>query len=253
VTLTAAGAVALEYSERIVALSAELKARMKELGGSIGGPLLIGASPTLADFLLPRVIADFKARFPAIVPRLSVANSANVQNLILERAVDIGFIEGKSHESSLMTDVLCEDELQLICLPSHPLAQLESVSPDLLTYHHFVSREAGSGTREAIDQYVQDAGLSPGMLQVVMEAGSMEAIKNLVVAGMGFSIVSTTSVEKEVRLGMLAKRPLEPKLTRHLSAIYPRERMHSRLIVSFLTYVRERLLADREEPCSRRT
>jgi DNA-binding transcriptional LysR family regulator len=63
VTLTAAGAIALEYSEGIVALSAELKTRMKELGGAIGGPLLVGASTTLADFLLPQIIADFKAPF----------------------------------------------------------------------------------------------------------------------------------------------------------------------------------------------
>ena len=214
---------------------------MKELSGSIGGPLLVGASATLADFLLPRVIADFKTRFPAIVPRLSVANSAHVQTLILERAIDIGFIEGKSHEPALVTDIICEDELQVVCPPSHPLAKLDAVSPDLLTYYHFISREAGSGTRDAIDQYVQDAGLSPGMLQVVMEAGSMEAIKSLMVAGMGFSIMSTISVEKEIRLGTLARRPLDPSLNRHLSAIYPRERMHSRLITSFLTFARERL------------
>jgi DNA-binding transcriptional LysR family regulator len=254
VTLTAAGAVALEYSERIVTLSAELKARMKELGGSIGGPLLLGASATLGDFLLPQVIAEFKARFPAIVPRLCVANSANVQNLILERAVDIGFIEGRTHEPALVTDVICDDELQVICPPSHSLAKLESVTPELLTYHHFVSREAGSGTREIIDQYLQEAGLSPGMLQVVMEAGSTEAIKSLMVAGMGFSIMSTISVEKEVSLGMLAKRPLVPALKRQLSAIYPRERMHSRLITSFLAFARERLLTKRTgDPCSRKS
>jgi len=241
VTLTAAGAVALEYSERIVGLSAELKTRMKDLGGSIGGPLVVGASGTLADFLLPQVIADFKTRFPAIVPRLCVANSTNVQILLLERSVDIGFIEGKSHEPALVTDVICEDELQVICPPSHPLAKLDAVTPDLLTYYHFISREAGSGTREVIDQYVQDAGLSPGMLQVVMEAGSTESIKGLMLAGMGFSIMSTISVEKEIRLGTLAKRSLAPSLKRHLSAIYPKERMHSRLITSFLTFARERL------------
>lgn len=241
VTLTAAGAVALEYSERIVALSAELKTRMNELGSSIGGPLVVGASATLAHFLLPQVIADFKTRFPATVPRLCVANSANVQILLLERSVDIGFIEGKLHEPGLLTDVICEDELRVICSPSHPLANLDAVTPDLLPCYHFISREAGSGTREVIDQYLQDAGLSPGMLQVGMEAGSTEAIKGLMLAGMGFSIMSTASVEKEIRLGTLAMRPLTPSLKRHLSAIYPKERMHSRLITSFLTFARERL------------
>jgi DNA-binding transcriptional LysR family regulator len=238
VTLTAAGAIALEYSEGIVALSAELKTRMKELGGAIGGPLLVGASATLADFLLPQIIADFKARFPAIVPRLCVANSVNVQRLLLDRGIDIGFIEGISHQPALVSDVVCEDELQVVCPPSHPLVKETRVTPDLLICHHYISREAGSGTRGVIDQYLQDAGLSPGMLQIVMEAGSAEAIKGLMVAGMGYSIMSTVSVEKETRLGNLVTRPLLPKLTRHLFAIYPKERMHSRLVVSFLTLPR---------------
>lgn len=240
VTLTAAGAIALEYSERIVALSAELKARMKNLGGAIEGPLLVGASTTLADFLLPQIIADFKARFPAIVPRLCVANSANVQSLMLERRIDIGFIEGVPHQADLVSDVVCEDEMQVVCPPSHPMAKETSVTPELLTYYHCISREAGSGTREIIDKYLQDAGLSPGMLQIVIEVDSAEAIKGLMVAGMGYSIMSTFSVEKETCLGKLVTRPLLPKLTRQFSAIYPKERMHSRLIVSFLNFAKER-------------
>jgi len=244
VTLTAAGAIALEYSERIVALSAELKARMKNLGGAIEGPLLVGASTTLADFLLPQIIADFKARFPAIVPRLCVAKSVNVQSLILERRIDIGFIEGVPQQADLVSDVVCEDEMQVVCPPSHPMAEKTGVTPELLTYYHCISREAGSGTREIIDKYLQDAGLSPGMLQIVIEVDSVEAIKGLMVAGMGYSIMSTFSVEKETRLGRLVTRPLVPKLTRKLSAICPKERMHSRLIVSFLNFAKERLAVD---------
>lgn len=250
VTLTAAGAIALEYSERIVALSEELKARMKNLGGAIEGPLLVGASTTLADFLLPQIIADFKTRFPAIVPRLFVANSGNVQSLILERRIDIGFIEGVPHQADLVSDVVCEDEMRVVCPPSHPMLKETSITPELLTYYHYISREPGSGTREIIDKYLQDAGLSPGMLQIVIEVDSAEAIKGLMVAGMGYSIMSTFSVEKETRLGRLVTRPLLPKLTRQLSAIYPKERMHSRLIVSFLNYAKERLArTSAKTPC----
>lgn len=248
ITLTPAGAVALEYSEKIVALSSELKIRMKELGGAIGGPLLVAASTTLADFLLPQVIADFKARFPAIVPRLCVANSSNVQTLVLERGADVGFIEGTSTEPSLVVDPICEDELHVICTPNHPLAKLAEIAPDMLAYHHFISREAGSGTRQVIDRYLQDAGLSPGMLQVAIEAGSTEAVKSLIVSGMGFSLASKMAVEKEVSLKLLVRRPLMPALKRHLSAIYPRERMHSRLITSFLNFTRDRLLVRASSP-----
>ena len=243
ISLTPAGAVALEYCERIVLLSAELKARMKEIGSSIGGQLLIGASTTLAASLLPPVIAEFKARFPAVVPRIYVANSSTVQTRILERAFDIGFIDGISHEPALVTDVCCDDELQVICPPSHPLAKRSSVTPDLLVHHHYISREPGSGTREVIDRYMQEAGWSAGMLQTVIEAGSPEAVKALMVAGMGYTIMSSASVARETQLGDLVKVPLLPRLTRHLSAVYPKERFHSRLIISFLSFTKERLNA----------
>ncbi len=118
----------------------------------------------------------------------------------------------------------------------------------MLAYHHFISREAGSGTRQVIDRYLQDAGLSPGMLQVAIEAGSTEAVKSLIVSGMGFSLASKMAVEKEVSLKLLVRRPLMPALKRHLSAIYPRERMHSRLITSFLNFTRDRLLVRATSP-----
>jgi DNA-binding transcriptional LysR family regulator len=241
ISLTPAGAVALEYTERIVALSAELKNRMREIGTAIGGQLSIGASTTLADFLLPQIIAEFKARFPAVVPHLYVANSATVQARLLDRAFDIGFIDGASHEAALVTDICCEDELQVVCLPSHPLAEQKSITPELLAHHNYISREPGSGTREVIDRYLQASGFSPGMLQIVIEAGSPGAVKALIAARMGYSIMSTASVLKEMELGQLVKRSLAPKLTRQVCTAYPRERIHSRLINTFVSFAKERL------------
>lgn len=241
ITLTPAGVLALEYSEHIVALTAELRARMREMGNSIGGQLLIGASTTLAEFLLPPVIAEFKLRHPAVVPRLFVANSSTVRARLMERAFDIGFIEGISHEPALMSDVCCEDELQVVCPPAHPLARGTTVSAERLVHHHYISREQGSGTREVIDRYIQDAGLSPGMLQIVTEAGSPEAVKALMAAGMGYSIMPVSSVAKEVELGQLVAIPLAPRLVRRLLSIYPKERIQSRLLISFLGFAKERL------------
>src|SRR5207237_6531572 len=121
IALTVAGSIALAYAERILEVSAELDTRMQEVSGQLGGPLLIGASTTIADYMLPRVLGAFKARFPAAVPRLFVANSEAVQSRVLERTLDIGFIEGDSHMPTLATDICCEYELQVTCAPSHPL------------------------------------------------------------------------------------------------------------------------------------
>ena len=110
IALTAAGQVALEYAERILSLSAELDTRLKEMSGHVAGPLLIGASTTIAEYLLPQVLGEFKSRYPGVVPRLFVANSEAVQARIAERSLDLGFIEGESHLPSLVTDTCCEGD-----------------------------------------------------------------------------------------------------------------------------------------------
>jgi DNA-binding transcriptional LysR family regulator len=243
ITLTPAGTMALDYAERILGLSSELDTRLKEISGQVAGPLLIGASTTIAEFLLPRVLGEFKARYPAVVPRLFVANSEAVQGRISERTLDLGFIEGDSHLPSLVTDVCCDDELRVVCAPSHPLAKLKSVVPKALMEHAYVSREPGSGTREVIDHYLQKAGVQPDALQVVMELGSPEALKGLVATGLGFTIMSRAIAALEVKLGRLAQIPLSPPLIRHLSVVYPKERFHSRLVNEFVQFAKERLAA----------
>ena len=248
IILTTAGAVALEYAERLLALSAELDSRMKELSGQTTGPLLIGASTTIADFLLPQILGEFKVRHPAIVPRLFVANSEAVQERVAERSLDLGFIEGDSHLPTLATDICCEDELQVVCAPSHALAKQKSATPQALTEHAYISRELGSGTREVIDHYLQKAGLASDSLQVVMEAGSPEALKGLAATGLGFAIMSRATVAKEVRLGELVRIPLSPRLMRHLSVVYPKERFHSRLVSGFVEFAKERMKATQEAP-----
>ena len=241
ISLTAAGNVALEFAERILALSTELDNRLQEISGQLAGPLHIGASMTIADYLLPRVLGAFKSLCPAVVPRLYVANSDAVQSRVAERSLDVGFIEGDSHMPTLVADRLCEDELQLTCAPTHPLAQLKSATAQSLLGHAHISREPGSGTREVVDHYLQSSGLTPDSLQRVMELGSPEAIKGLVATGLGFSIMSRTTLINEIRLGQLVQIPLVPRLIRQLSVVYPKERIHSALVSSFVQFAKQML------------
>jgi len=243
ILLTDAGTIAFAYADRLLALSAELDTRLKELDGQVAGPLLIGASTTIAEFLLPQILGEFKARHPAIVPRLFVANSEAVQGRTADRSLDLGFIEGDSHLPSLVTDFCCEDELRVTCAPGHPLARLQCVTPESLTQHAYASREMGSGTREVIDHYLQKAGVAPDMLQVVMELGSPEALKGLVATGVAFAIMSRVTVVQQIRLGDLVQVPLAPRLIRNLTVVYPKERFQSRLVNGFVQFAKERLNA----------
>ena len=241
IALTPAGHVVLDYAERILALSAELDMRLKEMTSEIGGPLLVGASTTIAESMLPQVLGDFKSKYPRVQPRLMVANSETVENRVAEHTLDIGFIEAPSHLQNVATDVCCEDELQAICAPSHPLARLKSAMPKQFVQYPFISRESGSGTREVIDHYLQKAGIPPDSLNIVMELGSPEALKGLVATGLGFTIMSLATVSKETRLGQLVRVPLSPRLIRKLSVVYPKERFRSRLVNTFVQFAKGRL------------
>jgi DNA-binding transcriptional LysR family regulator len=104
IALTPAGVVAFEYAERILQMSGELERRMREMSGQLAGPLLIGASMTIAEYLLPQVLGEFKSQNPAVVPRLFVGNSEQVQERLAERSLDVGFIEGGPRHSSLASE-----------------------------------------------------------------------------------------------------------------------------------------------------
>ncbi len=241
ISLTPAGQLAFEYAGRILALSAELGTRLKEMGGQAAGPLLIGASMTIGEYVLPQLIGKFKARFPAVVPTLFVGNSEAVQERVAERTLDLGFIEGDSHLSSLQSELCCEDELQVVCAPSHPLAKESFALPPTLTQHPYIGREPGSGTREVIDRYLQQAGVSPESMNRVVELGSPEALKGLAATGLGFAIMSRVIVAKELQLGQLVQVPLQPRLLRNFSVVYPKERFHSKLVAGFLAFAKEQL------------
>ncbi len=243
IVLTPAGRVAYDYAERILALSGELDARLRTMSEVESGPLLIGASTTIAEYLLPQVLGEFKARYPAVVPRLFVANSEAVQARVAGRSLDLGFIEGDSHLPALVNDFCCDDELRVVCAPNHPFASLPSLPARALGEHAYISRELGSGTREVIDHYLQKAGVACEAMQVVMEAGSPEALKRLVATGLGFAIMSRATVAKEVRLGELVEVVLVPPLVRQLAVVYPKERFHSRLIEGFVEFAKQRLAA----------
>jgi DNA-binding transcriptional LysR family regulator len=241
VALTPAGEIVYDYAERILGLSTELDTRLKEMTGRLSGPLLIGASSTIAEFMLPRVLGEFKSRYPDVHARLFVANSGIVEGRVGEHTIDVGMIEAPSHLPSLTTEPCFEDELQVVVSPTHPLAKLKSVTPKQLLAHPYISREEGSGTREFTELYMRKAGIGDDELHIEMELGSPEALKGVVSAGTGFAILSELALEKEKKLGDLVAVPLQPRLMRTLSLVYPKEKFRSRLVNTFVEFAKQKL------------
>ncbi len=241
IKLTSAGELVLSYAERILHLSAELEARMTEMSGDIAGPLIIGASLTNGEFILPQVIGEFQASHPRIEIRLTVGNSELIENRVADRSLDVGFIESPSHFSNLETQEICEEELLVICAPDSEIARMRRVAPEQLVAQPYVRREPGSGTREFADRYFRQHGVSPDDLNGGMELGSTAAIKNVLETGFGFSIMSHASIVKELRLGSLVGIPLEPRLIRILSWVCVKEQFRPRRLQSFIDFATARM------------
>jgi len=237
ISLTLAGDLVLGYAERILALTGEMEARVGELTGQVTGPLMIGASTTIAEYQLPRILGEFKERFPQVQAQLTVANSETIAAKVADHALDVGLIEAPSHNPHLTTLACCEDELVMICAPNNALANRSSVDAREIAEQPYVSREHGSGTREVVDGFFRDNGVNPDDLHIEMELGSREAIKGAVEAGLGVAIMSASTVTKEIQLGTLVAVPLSPRLTRELSMVYAPEKFRSKLLDAFISFV----------------
>lgn len=241
ITLTPAGQLVMGYAEKILGLSSEMDIRVGELTGEVSGPLLLGASMTIAEFILPRVLGEFKALHPQVQTLMTVANSEIIGNRVAELVLDVGLVESPSPLPNVITEVCCDDELVVICAPNHRLAKSRGVTPQEVFAEPIISRESGSGTREFADNYFRDCGVMPDELNIVMELGSPEAIKGVVESGLGVGIMSRATVVKELRLGTLVALPLRPRLIRKLSVLTPQGKFRSRLVSAFVEFALARM------------
>ena len=142
ISLTPAGELALSYAERILGLSDEMDTRLAEMNGEMRGSLLLGASSTIAESLLPGILADFNARYPQVRPRLIVANSEGIASRVADHGLEVGLIDAPAKLPGLSCDVCCDDEMAVICAPGYPLASLKKVGPRALVDYEYLSRAA---------------------------------------------------------------------------------------------------------------
>ena len=241
ITLTPAGDLALSYAKRILELSDEMDTRLAEMSGEMRGLLLLGASTTIAESLLPGVLVEFNASHRQARPRLIVANSEAIASRVADHSLEVGLIDAPVKQHGLTCEVCCEDELTVICAPGYPLAKLKKVGPRALADYEYLSREPGSGTREIVENYFRANKVAVDDLKTQMELGSQEALKAVVATGLGFAIVSRAAVDKELRLGLLLAIPLDPPLRRNICLIQLEERFRSRLVSTFVQFARQRL------------
>jgi DNA-binding transcriptional LysR family regulator len=238
ISLTEAGSVVYEYADRIFELYGEMENSVREMTGKISGALTIGASTTIAEYMLPALLGDFKDRYPDVTVHLKVSNTEGIVSMVENNTIDLGVVEAPVSNKNLVVEACRDDHLVAIVPPDHPLADRTSLRFTELLEHPFICREEGSGTREVINEYMgRMEGCAAG-LRVAMELGSPEAVKGAVEAGMGVSVVSRATIQKELRLGTLVAIRLDPPLHRPFSFVHQKQKFRLRVMEELLEFAR---------------
>lgn len=241
VTLTAAGELMFHYAEKIQALNDEMESRLDEMTGDMRGILAIGASTSLAESVLPGILAEFNAAYPQVRPRLIVGNAESIVGQVASHTLQVALIGGRVEHAELQSTVCSEDALDAYCAPDYPLAKAKSASAKQLRDYEYITREPGSGSRAAAEAWFKAGGVVADQLKTLMELGSPEALKQLVRGGAGFTIAPHLIFADDVDSGRLVRIPLKPALTRPLTLICPKDRFRSRLVSTFIDFARQQL------------
>lgn len=237
VNLTPAGERVAEFAERIFDLYAEMENSVRDLTGEISGALTIGASTTIAEYMLPALLGEFKTRYPEINLRLKVSNSEGIVSMVEHNVIDLGVVESPVSNKNLIVEVCHDDQLVVIAPPDHELVKRGGkVTASEIAKYPFVSREEGSGTRDVIMQYLIDEKVNPGDMNFSLELGSPEAIKGAVEAGMGITIISRSIIDKELRLNTLCELQLDPPLSRPFSFVRQRQKFRVTVMEELLEF-----------------
>lgn len=238
ISLTDAGKRVFEYSDRIFELYSEMENAVREMTGDVSGVLMIGASTTIAEYMLPALLGDFKKKYPDVNVQLKVSNSDGIVHMVENNVIDLGVVESPVMNKNLVVEMCRIDQLVAVVSPQHPLADRDSVTIGDLLEYPYICREEGSGTREVIAEYMTAQGVNAGQVQLTMELGSPESIKGAVEAGMGVSIISYATVQKELKLGTLVSLTLEPALERPFSFVHQKQKFRHRAMDELLEFAR---------------
>jgi DNA-binding transcriptional LysR family regulator len=194
--------------------------------------LRLGASSTIGNYLLPRLIGQFQAQRPGSQIGLDVGNTQQVINSVLNFEIDVGFVEGPCMHADIETIVWREDQLAVCARPDDPLARPGGASVESLRQAAWILRERGSGTREVVEQLLTS---QLGDIRLAMELGGTEAIKRAVEAGIGISCLSTTALAGAIeRSNLVALDTPFLTLTRSLHILLHRQKYRTEGIEALL-------------------
>ena len=221
--LTENGQIFLQYSNRILALCEESCRALIDLKNGDRGNLSVGASQTIGTYVMPKILALFAQNYPQIDLNVQVNSTRLISKQIVNRQIDVAIVGGevpKNLKKNLKVDFFVEDQLNLIVSKSHPFAKKKQIKKEDLYHLKFINLNSNSTIRPFVDNILKQKNIDINQLKTVMQLNSIEAIKTAVSLGLGAAFVSSSAIEKEMKLETLEILQIENiKITRSLSIL----------------------------------
>ena len=223
VTLSEAGKTLLTYAERLQELAEQAENELASLKGQAAGSLVLGASTTIAQYVIPKYLAAFSRRFPGVHLQVFGENTEQIAEGVASGRFGLGLIEGPAMRKDLSIEDWFEDEIFVTVPAAHEWAGLDAIPAEKLLDAALVVRERGSGSRHVVEHALQKAGLRLGALRIAMELDSTEAILSCVEEGLGVGFVSKWAIQRRVGAHALATLRIEGHpMMRKFSFVLPR-------------------------------
>lgn len=234
VRLTDAGRVLLPHVEKILHDLRKARQAVDELQSATGGTLSIGSALTTSTYTLPEILSEFTAAHPRVEVQVRTGRSNQVEALVLDDAVQLGFVHSPlAPNADIQAVPLYEEAVLLVVHPNHPLASEKRVTPEQLAKEPFITSDRASGYWSLVEQFWAATGLVP---HVTMELDSIEATKRMVMCGLGLTMLPKGTVARELVTGQLVSVPVASSatLTRQTLLIYRRGKHWSGIIRAFV-------------------
>jgi len=209
VVLSEAGENILPTSREVLRSARMLEDQLMNVNNEVGGELLIGCSTSAGKYLMPSLLSNFQKEYPAVNPKVKIMGREGVYERLLNETIPMGVSSKELEHHSLESVPLFEDRIILIVPIHHPWAEYGHATPDDLLEQKLIMREEHSGTCESVMHAFKSFGITPDMLNVVMELGNPEAIELAVERSVGIAFVSEMVAARGMAMGRIQKVEVE--------------------------------------------
>ncbi|MGE6612750.1 MULTISPECIES: LysR family transcriptional regulator [Bacillales] len=235
--VTEAGKLLYPFAKAIVNDFNHSKEVIQQSTGKYNANLIVGASLTIGEYLLPSLLGRFKKQQPEIKVTLTIKNTPRVLQDLTNDVIDLALVEGLVENSDFIVDKFAEDELILVCPSDHPWKDRKEIQLEELGNERMIWRESISGTRLIVENMLREHGVLE-KIESYMEIGSTQAIKSAVEAGLGISILPRLTVARELEQGFLREVGISRiDITRNLWLVRKNNRFNKIGVSKFVDFL----------------